>query len=88
MVPLAVCASADAELQAAVGPDFLLQAEKLAELFLRRAQPGFDAAHRFVAAEPMRDGDDERLGHWPYMGTVFRRSKRQTTSSLPSGGKA
>ena len=53
----------DAELQAVVGPGFFLEGEELAEFFLGAAQAGFQPAHRFVAAEPVRDGDNQRLAH-------------------------
>src|SRR5580700_2195219 len=76
-----LCQRRDAELQTVVGPGLFLESEELAEFFLGAAQAGFEATQRFVTAEPVRDGDNQRLAHWPYMGTVFRRSNRHTIGS-------
>ena len=54
---------ADAELQTVAGPGFLLNIEQMAVAGPHAAEAGFQAAHRLLFAEVMRDGNDERLRH-------------------------
>src|SRR5438874_9146949 len=44
-------------------PGLLDLSELRAERRLHAAKPRLDASHRFIAAEPVRNGDDERLRH-------------------------